>query len=511
MFGAQGNAKHDGVSEKLSFASPASYWKNGKNIVIFKHTKSQGFTVENLEVAFSSTPPPPPPVLTGIKPYKNNNSYWEYEGKPILLIGGFSQTSQPFLQTKSDLIKELDATKANGGNYIRNTMAVFKKTKIQNVSPFVRLGNGKFDLDQINNAYYDYLRVLFEEAHKRQIIVQLELWDPLYFYGNAWVTSPWAPSNNINYSSADTGIPDTFTAKPYTEVNKIYYSVKDANKASVLKYQEAFVKKVLEVAKPFDNIIYQIENEEMKKVQPLSNDWADYWANFIKDNAGKTAYVTHMPADYDLLTSAKQDHVLKKTSSFGFLDISQGGMGLTNQKRYELILKYVNKVKSGPKVRPVNSTKIYKWRSSTSSETSDEIAINRMWHNVFAGVAAVRFHRPGAGIDTPSVALRQTKSMRYFANSLDITKMIPNNGILSKRSSDEAYAMSEKKGKTHAVYFTGSSDRSVNINLNSASGNLQLTWYNTQTGETKSGGTISGGGTLTLTTPSSNSWVAILK
>ena len=89
--------------------------------------------------------------------------------------------------------------------------------------------------------------------------------------------------------------------------------------------------------------------------------------------------------------------------------------------------------------------------------------------------------------------------------------MIPNNGILSKRSSDEAYAMSEKKGKTHAVYFTGSSDRSVNINLNSASGNLQLTWYNTQTGETKSGGTISGGGTLTLTTPSGNSWVAILK
>jgi hypothetical protein len=479
-------------------------------------TTVTGLSLEIFSEPDDDPPSPPSPELTGIRPYKTNNSYWEYRGKPVLLIGGFSENNEPFLSKKADLVKELNATQANGGNYIRNTMATFPKTRVQGVFPFVKLSNGKFDLNKVNSDYYDYLRVFLEETHKRQILVQLELWDPWYYRGSHWAKGPWAPRNNVNYTSAATGIPDVFEGLPYKEVNKFYYSIEDSNKAIVLKYQRDFVRKMLEVAKPFDHVIYQIENEEMKKVQPLSNDWAGYWAQFIRDNAGGGSYVTHMPSDYNLLSSEKQDYTLKAMDNrgkhlFGFLDISQGGMEVSNQKRFEMIRDFVRRVRIGPKNRPVNSTKIYKWRSSTSKESNDGIAINRMWHNVFSGVAAVRFHRPGAGIDQSSVALRQTKSMRYFADRVDLTKMKPDTDLLSSRSADEAYAMSPTSGKVHAVYFTGLSDSKVSINLKAVSGELKITWYDTMSGKSQTGEKIFGGGTRTLLAPSDSRWLAVLE
>jgi len=61
---------------------------------------------------------------TPIKPYSKNPSYWEYHGKPILLIGG--SDCDNIFQWAGDgtkLIDHLNLLRRCGGNYIRCTMS----------------------------------------------------------------------------------------------------------------------------------------------------------------------------------------------------------------------------------------------------------------------------------------------------------------------------------------------------------------------------------------------------
>jgi len=55
-----------------------------------------------------------------IKPYVENPRYWQYEGKPVMLLGG-SKTDHIFLL--DDLKTHLDEIQAVGANYVRNTMS----------------------------------------------------------------------------------------------------------------------------------------------------------------------------------------------------------------------------------------------------------------------------------------------------------------------------------------------------------------------------------------------------
>ena len=55
-----------------------------------------------------------------IKPYAENPRYWQYKGKPVMLLGG-SKTDHIFLL--DDLKTHLDEMQAVGANYVLNTMS----------------------------------------------------------------------------------------------------------------------------------------------------------------------------------------------------------------------------------------------------------------------------------------------------------------------------------------------------------------------------------------------------
>ena len=55
-----------------------------------------------------------------IQPYEKNPYYWQYQGQPVLLLGG-SKTDHIFLL--DDLKTHLDDIAAVGGNYVRCTMS----------------------------------------------------------------------------------------------------------------------------------------------------------------------------------------------------------------------------------------------------------------------------------------------------------------------------------------------------------------------------------------------------
>jgi hypothetical protein len=55
-----------------------------------------------------------------IEIYKTNPAYWQYDGKPVLLMGGSKDDN---LFQIPDIKEHLDLLKSVGGNYVRNTMS----------------------------------------------------------------------------------------------------------------------------------------------------------------------------------------------------------------------------------------------------------------------------------------------------------------------------------------------------------------------------------------------------
>jgi len=81
------------------------------------------------------------PDLGRIRPYEANPRYWQYEGEPVLLLGGSEDDN---LFQIPGLEEHLDAIRDAGGNYIRNTMSDRNDRGFE-VYPYLRLADGKYD------------------------------------------------------------------------------------------------------------------------------------------------------------------------------------------------------------------------------------------------------------------------------------------------------------------------------------------------------------------------------
>ncbi|MHC4508173.1 MAG: hypothetical protein ACYTAO_04325, partial [Planctomycetota bacterium] len=104
----------------------------------------------------------------GIKPYSENPRYWQYRGKPVFLLGA-SDDDNLFQWPSPDLERHLDAMKAVGANYVRNTMSD-RRDKGFELYPFKRRSDGKYDLGQWNDAYWKRFDRFLAETAKRDII-----------------------------------------------------------------------------------------------------------------------------------------------------------------------------------------------------------------------------------------------------------------------------------------------------------------------------------------------------
>src|SRR5690554_7861349 len=57
-----------------------------------------------------------------IQPWKDNPRFWQYKGRPLMLLGGSNDDN--LFQWPSDmLIPHLEDRKSVGANYVRNTMS----------------------------------------------------------------------------------------------------------------------------------------------------------------------------------------------------------------------------------------------------------------------------------------------------------------------------------------------------------------------------------------------------
>ncbi len=438
-----------------------------------------------------------------IQPYEANPRYWQYKGKPVLLLGG-SETDHIFLL--EGLKDHLDEMEDVGGNYVRNTMSQREPIELK---AHKLLPDGKFDMDQWNEDYWNRFQNMLKWTQEREIFVQIEVWDRFDFSTDHWDISPWNPVNNINYTYEETGFAEKYPVHPARDKQPFFHSIKGMERYKkrydlIREYQEKFVSNMLSYSLEYGHVLYCMDNETSTPAA-----WGQYWIQFIKDKAaekGVQVYATDMFDD--AFKAEKSEHtpiIFDNPGIYMFADISQNNSRNFNQEHWDKLQWLVEQISIHP--RPINNTKIYGSGYTSFGSGGPEDGIERFWRNMIGGCASARFHRPTSGNGLNSLAKASLKAARKMESMIRMWDVTPQMHLLSDREDNEAY-LAAKEGEQYAIYFPKGG--SVGLDLSACKGDLRLKWISVSAGEWGDEIGIAGGDVVTISTPDDGGWAAAI-
>jgi hypothetical protein len=296
------------------------------------------------------------PIQTGgIGVWAENPFYWEYQGKPVLLLGG-SSAPKGLLNDEGmflwpDVPGSLDKLVAAGGNYTRCLMS--GRLRAEPLWPFLNVG-GRFDLDRWDEEYWRCFASFLIQTKKRGIVTDIELWATFDYARAPWTRNPFNPINNRNYTAQETGLPAEVNSHPVLSENAFYCTVPDEAKIpAVLRYQQRFVDKILSYTLQFDHVLYCTDNETAG-----SPAWGAYWARYVRsaaDRAGQKVCITEMFDAHDLEHPSYRN-VTDDPKTYDFIEISQNNHQ-SGQTHFDKIQALRQRLLAAP--RPLTNVKIY--------------------------------------------------------------------------------------------------------------------------------------------------------
>ena len=142
--------------------------------------------------------------------------------------------------------------------------------------PWQRTGTGnaldgkpKFDLTKFEPEYFQRLRDRIHLARKRGIYVSVMLFEgwAMQRVENVWKSHPFNPENNVNGVNGD--------SNGDGKGLEVYELVNDA----VTEIQKTYIRKVVDTVHRFDNVLYEISNEN----HPESTQWQYAMIRYIRE------------------------------------------------------------------------------------------------------------------------------------------------------------------------------------------------------------------------------------
>jgi len=436
-----------------------------------------------------------------IQPWKENPWFWQYKGKPVMLLGA-SGDDNLFQWPEKLLIPHLDSMKLVGANYLRNTMSDrVQPEKGFELYPFKKLENGKYDLNQWNEEYWQRFEFFLNETKKRDIIVQIEVWDRFDYARENWPPHPYNPKNNINYNEAESGLDLEYPDHPGQNKQPFFFTTpKQRNNEVLLKFQKQFVEKMLSYSLKFDHVLYCMDNETSAE-----EEWAIFWAEFILSKtkeSKKEIYVTEMWDNWDLTTDHHK-RTFDHPERYSFCDVSQNNQkkGQVHWDNFQWVRNYIS-----TQPRPLNTVKTYGADGGPHGNTKD--GIERWWLHVLGGAASARFHRPPAGLGLSELSMNSVKVAREIEQNVKFWELQPGNELLSEREENVAY-LTSKPGEVYIVFFTNGGE--VGLDLSAVKSSFTIRWFDIRNGKMVSESKIDGGKIVNLKAPAELEWVAVLK
>ena len=359
-------------------------------------------------------------------------------------------------------------TETSDEDYWFNPMPPFKR-----VGPGTALdGKPKWDLTQLEQAYFDRMRTRVVDAGERGIYVAVVLfngWSVAEAKGgfsanNPWRGHPFNAANNINGINGDTNNDNSGE------------EVHELGNGKLTALQEAYVKKVLDTLNDLDNVLYEISNESHGD----ATEWQNHMVDFIKEYES---------------TKPKQ-HPVGMTVEW------PGG---NNQELFASNADWISPneyqdppAADGSKVIIVNTDHIWGiggdrqwvWKSFTRG-------LNPIFMDGYDGAG---YGVGGAGFDFDDpvwVSLRRNMGYtRSYAERINLAAMTPRNDLCS---TDYCLADPATSGAEYLVYLPDGGD--VSVDLTSTAGEVQVEWFNPETGQSTPGNSTATGENRLFTAP----------
>ena len=440
-----------------------------------------------------------------IKPYLQNPGYWQYKGEPVLLLGG---TDDDNLFQMAELEQHLNELKEAGGNYIRNTMS-FRDSG--NVSPFLLLENGNYDLDAWSEDFWNRFETLLKLTHERDIIVQIEVWDRFDYSQEFWENNPFNPVNNINYTLSDTIFDEHYPKHPSGDLQPFFHTIPgmplyNPRLDRIRDLQEKYIDKMLSYSLDFGNVLYCMNNETTTPVE-----WGNHWIDYIRSKAkarGTEVYLTDMYDHFYRVNSCEKcKELIAKPEYYTFMDISQINSRNFGQAHWDTLQVILDK-RDQYTLRPVNHTKIYGGDNRSFGSGSNADGVERFCRNVIGGCASARHHRPPTGNGLNEKAKGTIKATRKVENLVKFWEVEPQMHLLADREPNEAY-LTCKEGEKYIIYFPKGGN--VKLDLSKYQKKFTARWINIETGEWGESSSMEGGSFREISAPDMSGWYVVIK
>jgi hypothetical protein len=199
--------------------------------------------------------------------HPDNPHYFLWRGKPAVLVSS-GEHYGAVLNLDFDYVRYLDTLAADGLNHTRTFSGVYREIPAsfgitdnplapkpnRYLCPWARSdtpgyadGGNKFDLTKWDPAYFERLRDFLAQAERRGIVVELNLFCPMY-NEQLWQASPMNAANNVN------GVGRC----PRDEL----YTLQHDDLTAV---QVAVTHKIVSELRDFDNLYYEVCNEPYQR------------------------------------------------------------------------------------------------------------------------------------------------------------------------------------------------------------------------------------------------------
>ena len=343
------------------------------------------------------------------------------------------------------------------------------KTHTVGPQPWIRSGPGnaldgkmKFDLNEFNDEYFNRLKERVSMASDSGIYTAIMLFEGwgLQFSPNAFENHPFHPENNINGINGD------------ADGDGMGLEIHTLGNNDILSIQKEYVKKVIETVNEFDNVLYEISNEN----HPPSTEWHYHMINFIKE----------------FEQSLPKQHPVGMTFQY------RGG---SNQDLFDSPADWISPNHEGgyrDNPPPGDGSKVV----ITDTDHLWGIGGNKewVWKSLLRGLNPIFMDPYDCSVLTGSYDLSWVeplrKSMSYskmLADRMDLISMKPEPDLASS-----TYCLANK-GAEYLVYLPDTT--SVVLNLSGISEKFSVEWFNPDSGEFEDAEEVNGGDETSFNSP----------
>ncbi len=335
--------------------------------------------------------------------------------------------------------------------------------------PWARTGPGKavdgkpkFDLDKFDEQYFDRLRERIELAAENGIYVSVMLFEgwALQFSPQAFEHHPFFPENNINGINGD------------IDGDGKGLEIHSMENQDILAIQEEYVQKVIDVVNAYDNVLYEISNENY----PPSTGWQYHMIGFIK------RYERQKP----------KQHPVGMTFQY------KGG---SNQTLFDSPADWISPNPSGgyrDDPPPGRGGKVV----ITDTDHLWGIGGNEkwVWKSFLRGLNPILMDPYDGRVLEGQISSEQAEKIRVnlsytktMADRLDLTAMLPD----TLRASS-GYCLSNA-GDEFLVYLP--EEKTVSVDLTDSRTNFTVEWFDPEKGKFSAGATVEGGKEVSFSVP----------